>query len=147
MEKRIIDFLIKAKKATYAGKGVEKEPSRPHSHDLDYIEGELTYIDTYLGGYSFAGEEALWEHDQPFWAMNYIGRVLSDEFDGDFLKEALSVISEDKPFRGPETFLRDNYEYKCKIEGDFAWFSGEEAIHYKGLKVYECIFHGGNIIK
>jgi hypothetical protein len=32
----IIPFLCKAKKATYAGKGPEKIPSRPGSHDLQY---------------------------------------------------------------------------------------------------------------
>ena len=46
----IIDFLIKAKKATYAGKGAETASSRPQSHDLIYEEGGLTYYDTYLGG-------------------------------------------------------------------------------------------------
>ena len=36
MDNRIIDFLIRAKKATYAGKGAETESSRPESHDLIY---------------------------------------------------------------------------------------------------------------
>ncbi len=30
----MIGFLIKAKRATYAGKGAETVPSRPKSHDL-----------------------------------------------------------------------------------------------------------------
>ena len=59
MDKRIIDFLIRAKKATYAGKGAETASSRPESHDLIYREDDLMYYDTYLGGNKFAGEEAL----------------------------------------------------------------------------------------
>lgn len=67
MEKHLVDFLLKAKRATYAGKGAETTPSRTKSHDLIYREGELTYYDTYLGGEKFAGEEALWIADKPFW--------------------------------------------------------------------------------
>lgn len=59
MDSDLIDFLIRAKKATYAGEGKEAPSSRPHSHDFHYSEGTLRYIDTYLGSTQFAGEEAL----------------------------------------------------------------------------------------
>lgn len=145
MEKNIIEFLMKAKKATYAGKGGEVGSSRPESHDLEFEEDQLKYIDTYLGGLKFAGEEAMWKNDSPFWAMNYIGRVLSDEFEGDFLKEALSNVPKDMPFRGPKEFQRGNFEYRCEVIGDIDWFNGSEVIYKNGIKVYECIFHGGQI--
>ena len=58
MDKRTVEFLIRAKHATYAGKGAETAPSRTGSHDLAYREGDLMYYDTYLGGEKFAGEEA-----------------------------------------------------------------------------------------
>lgn len=77
-------FLRRAKQATYAGKGPESEASRPQSHDLRYEEAERIYIDTYLGGECFAGEEAIWENGQPIWAMNYCGRVLGNGFSGAF---------------------------------------------------------------
>nr|WP_282434165.1 DUF5680 domain-containing protein [Desulfosporosinus acidiphilus] len=32
-----------------------------------------------MGGRNFAGEETLWENNQPFWSMNYIGRILPME--------------------------------------------------------------------
>ena len=51
----IIQFLIRAKCATYAGKGAETASSRPSSHDLEYREGDLMYLDTFLGGERFAG--------------------------------------------------------------------------------------------
>jgi hypothetical protein len=138
-------FLIRAKRATYAGKGREEEPSRLKSHDLKYVEGEYTYYDTYLGGDSFAGEEAMWIKDNPYWAMNYVGRVIGSNFSGDFLKEALKEVPLDKPFRGPSFYEHDGYIYRCKIDGEFNWFRGHETIERDNQTIYECYFHGGLI--
>jgi len=146
MDKNVIKFLIRAKKATYAGKGAQTASSKPNSHDLQYSEGQLKYIDTYLGGSKFAGEEALWNNNIPFWSMNYIGRVIGENFSGDFLKEALLNVPEEYPFRGPLIYKNGDYSYICKIDGDFHWFNGIEEICYKDKKIYECIFHGGDII-
>ncbi|MBP5655631.1 MAG: hypothetical protein J6X33_08970 [Clostridiales bacterium] len=145
MDKKIIDFLIRAKRATYAGKGAETESSRPGSHDLIYEEGDLMYYDTYLGAGKFAGEEALWIGGKPYWSMNYVGRVTGDDFSGDFLKEALLLVPEDKPYRGPSTYTNGDYTYKCEVEGDFEWFSGRETISLRGVVIYECLYHGGMI--
>lgn len=145
MDKELVSFLIKAKQATYAGKGAETESSRVKSHDLIYREGEYMYYDTYLGGDKFAGEEALWISEIPYWSMNYAGRVTGDNFSGDFLKEALLNVPEDKPFRGPDEYVNGDYAYKCGIDGDFEWFQGYETISYKGEIIYECYFHGGLI--
>lgn len=145
MDKELVSFLIKAKQATYAGKGAETESSRVKSHDLIYREGEYMYYDTYLGGDKFAGEEALWISEIPYWSMNYVGRVTGDNFSGDFLKEALLNVPEDKPFRGPDEYVNGDYAYKCSIDGDFEWFQGYETISYKGEIIYECYFHGGLI--
>jgi transcriptional regulator with XRE-family HTH domain len=142
----IIPFLIRAKRATYAGHGAEEAPSRPASHDLKYREGALSYYDTYLGGEKFAGEEAVWDGDTPVWAMNYAGRVLATGFGGDFLKEALAAVPEDMPYRGPRLFQRGAYSYHCVADGDFGWFTGFEEAFSEGEKVYECRFHGGLII-
>ena len=144
-DSQVTDFLIRAKKATYAGKGAESASSRPKSHDLQYSEGRLTYIDTYLGGEKFAGEEALWRDGEPFWSMNYIGRVTGENFSGDFLKAALLRVSADKPFRGPARYEDGGYVYECEVNGDTSWFSGRETISLNGVQIYECIFHGGSI--
>ena len=145
MDKEVVDFLIKAKHATYAGKGAETASSRLKSHDLIYKDGEYMYYDTYLGGDKFAGEEALWISEIPYWSMNYVGRVTGDNFSGDFLKEALLRVPEDKPFRGPSEYTDGDYSYKCDINGKYDWFQGYETISYKGALIYECIFHGGLI--
>jgi len=146
MDENVIEFLIRAKRATYAGKGNQTASSRPNSHDLQYSEGYLKYIDTYLGGSKFAGEEALWNNNVPFWSMNYIGRVIGENFSGDFLKEALLHVPEEYPFRGPFNYKNGDYSYCCKISGYFHWFDGIENIYYKDNKIYECIFHGGDIM-
>ena len=145
MQDRIIDFLIRAKKATYAGKGAETASSRPASHDLEYSEGDLLYYDTYLGGGKFAGEEALWIGGKPYWSMNYAGRVTGDNFSGDFLKEALLRVPADKPYRGPEEYSEGGYTYKSEVDGSFDWFQGKETISFLGSIIYECCYHGGLI--
>lgn len=141
----VIDFLCKAKKSTYAGKGAEIKASRPNSHDLEYVEGDLKYIDTYLGGEQFSGEEALWKNDIPFWSMNYVGRILGEGFSGSFLKEVLSLVPKDNPYRGPVIYQSGQYKYHCVINGEFEWFQGYEEIYFDNNKVYECFFHGGSI--
>jgi hypothetical protein len=141
----IIPFLIRAKKQTYAAKGGQVASSRPCSHDLRYEEGEMLYIDTYLGGERFAGEEAVWRKNVPLWAMNYVGRVTGENFSGDFLKEALLNVPEDMPYRGPASYASGDYLYKCNVSGDFSFFSGYEEIFFRGESIYECHFHGGEI--
>jgi hypothetical protein len=143
--KTVIEFLLRAKKATYAGKGPESAPSRPASHDLQYTEGDLLYIDTYVGGEKFAGEEAIWKDGQPFWVMNYCGRVIGEGFSGDFLKEALAKVPFDKPYRGPAEYRNGEYLYKCSVQGDFNWYHGFEEIYNGSKKIYECMFHGGDV--
>lgn len=146
MNEEIVSFLIKAKKATYAGKGTETESTRPKSHDLVHSEGDYMYYDTYLGGERFAGEEALWISGTPYWSMNYAGRVTGSHFSGDFLKEALLHVPVTMPFRGPEEYINGDYTYHCQVTGDFEWFQGCETISFQGQVIYECYFHG-SIIK
>ena len=140
----IIEFLIEAKKNTYAGKKGEVNSSRLNSHDLKYEKDNLMYYDTYLGNDKFSGSEALWVNNKPYWSLNYMGRVLDIKtFSGDFLKEALLHVNKEYPFRGPLSYKNGDYEYKMSLNGDFNWFNGYEYITYKGIKIYECNFHGG----
>lgn len=140
-----IDFLCRAKKSTYAGNGLEVRASRTNSHDLEYVEGDFRYLDTYLGGERFSGEEAIWKKDIPLWSMNYIGRVLDESFSGNFLKEVLSLVAKENPYRGPIMYEKGQYQYHCIINGEFEWFQGYEEIYFNSIKVYECFFHGGII--
>ncbi len=145
MEPNLVSFLLRAKRNTYAAHGAEVPASRPNSHDLSYREGDLLYLDTYLGGMAFAGEEAVWDGETPIWSMNYCGRVTGEGFRGDFLKEALLRGSTDQPYRGPETYSEGDLTYLCHVDGTFLWFQGYEEILRENVRVYECYFHGGSI--
>ena len=146
MSENILGFLVRAKRAVFAADRTKFETSRPNSNDSQYVEGNLKYIDTFLGGASFSGQEALWKDDIPFWSMNYIGRLLIDDFSVyNFLNQALRLVSEEYPYRGPMQYEDGDYLYKCTIDGEFNWFSGTEEIFYKNTKVYELVFHGGEV--
>lgn len=142
----LIEFLVKAKKNTYAGNGKKEDVScRSQSNDLIYEEGKYKYFDSYFGGERFIGEEVLFVADKPVWAMNYSGVEFNENFSGTFLKKALLNVPMNKPFRGPELFQEGDYLYICKSEGDFGFFSGKEEIYLGDEKVFECLFHGGII--
>lgn len=143
-----IDFLVRAKRDTYASGRAPDSSSRPSSHDLSYAEGDLKYIDTYLGGFHFIGEEAVWQGSTPLWGMNYYGKMLAGEFPegfSEFLKAALLRVPREAPFRGPAEFHAGNFDYTCKWEGELKRFVGEEEIFYNGERVYWLAFHGGEI--
>ncbi len=141
-------FLLRASKVTYAGYGKEDEvSSRPGSHDLRYEEKPYLYIDTYLGGELFGGEEAVFENGRCIWLMNYCGRVIGEGFSGDFLKEALRERPLEMPYRGPVCFRCDEFCYVNHVSGNMEWFSGEEEIFCGSRRIYECRYHGGSVRK
>ncbi len=146
---RFVQFLVKAKQNTYAAGGQEAGSSRPASHDLRYAEGDYLYIDSYLGGIDFAGEEGVWVQDRPVWSMNYYGTMHTDDITEDFskcLKQALLRIPPDAPYRGPAEFRYDrHYLYRCYWQGDLECFQGHETIFRDGQMIYELWYHGGRI--
>lgn len=145
-----IPFLLRAKQNTYAaGDAGKVEPSRKESCDLAYREGEWSYLDTYLGGFAFIGEEAVWKNGVPIWGMNYYGMMtIADVPEGftKFHKDALMLIPAEAPFRGPAEFSRERFAYICRWEGDPARFSGDESISFDGQVIYVLTFHGGLVV-
>lgn len=140
---KLIEFRLEANVNTYAAFMNETKSTRLDSHDYTYSNGSYTYHDTYVGAEQFAGEEAIWFEGKAQYAMNYMGRVLGQQFSGDFLKEALRKADKNMPYRGPEYYQSGEYLYKCNVVGDFTWFQGNEEIYCNHKKVYECYFHGG----
>ena len=146
--KELTNFIIRAKLNTYAGHGPQSTSSRPSSKDLQYSENGLLYIDTYLGSCNFLGEEAVWKAGIPVWGMNYWGRMLTGEIPegfSEFLRAALREVTPEAPYRGPDTFISEAFEYYCTWKGNFYDFSGTEGIMNKGKVVYVLDFHGGSI--
>ena len=112
-----------------------------NSHDYRYQnKNGFTYLDSYLGGECFVGEEVVWLHENPVWSMNYVGRVIGENFSGDFLKEVLMQVPAELPFRGPEIYTKGDYHYHCKVDGEFVWFQGYEVIFTWMKKYMSAIF-------
>jgi len=95
---KLIEFRFEANVNTYAAYMNETDSTRMDSHDFSYSSGPYTYHDTYVGGEKFAGEEAIWGDGKIQYAMNYLGRVLDQQFNGDFLKEALRKADKKMPY-------------------------------------------------
>ena len=108
-------FLVKAKKATYANKTNKVNSSRKESHDYSYQENNYTYLDSFFGAENFSGQEIVYKDEKPCWSMNYYGRVIEENFNGDFLKEALLQVDEELPFRGPLFYQKGDYLYLLRI--------------------------------
>ena len=141
-------FLIQAKQKTYASGKNPDHSSRPHSHDLHFTEGDYAYIDTYLGGFHFIGEEAVWYQGKPVWGMNYYGKMLTEVIPAgfsEFLKAALMRVPKEMPFRGPEEYHNGDFSYHCRVEGNLERFVGEEEISFDDKPIYRLAFHGGEI--
>lgn len=154
MEKELYNFLIEAKKQTYANENVKKvASSRKGSHDYHYENNNMMYHDTYFGGTKFMGEEVVYFNDEtPIWGMNYYGitmdETLSEEAMDKALRPALMMVGEDSdiiPVRGPRKYNNGDYEYNFIVNGTLENFEGHETIHKGEIKVYELKCHGGII--
>ena len=126
MDKKIYNFLIEAKKQTYANEIVKKvNSSRKGSHDYHYENDGMIYHDTYFGGTKFMGEEVVYQsEDTPIWGMNYYGitldETISEEAIDKALRPALMMVGEDKdviPVRGPKNYQNGEYEYNFSVNG------------------------------
>ncbi len=139
-------FLIKAKANSYAS-GKEGTTLPGDGKELSFAENEFTYKDRYFGENPFIGEEIIWKNERVVWGMNFYGGVSSkiapvgDVYE--FLQQALRAAKDDQPFRGPEHFAYQNFEYRNDIQGTIEAFTGVECIFYQDEEVYRLAYHGG----
>jgi Domain of unknown function (DUF5680) len=142
------NFIIEAKKNTYASGAKKETPSRPNSKDYAYKKFNYYYLDSHLGDREFIGEELVWENEKVSWGMNYKGQILVDELPSgfnNFLKKSLKNVSDDCPFRGPKYFKEDDFIYQCNWDGDLTSFNGMESILHNGIEIFKLYFHGGSL--
>ena len=149
--KQLSKFLVKAKINTYASSGESGEKILPNgSKEFEFEEKEFKYRDRYFGYNPFIGEEIIWQSKKIVWGMNYYGEIVSKIIPTkeiyQSLQEALKKITDGKPFRGPDNFKKDKFEYINKIEGTVEKFKGEETIFYKKQFVYKLHYHGGLVV-
>lgn len=143
-------FIVEAKAATYVGGGATHAPCRPKSHDIGFQRHEWRYLDSYLGGTDFLGQEIVWLAEQPVWAMNYYGRILrADLIDADVaaqvIKQALAEMYLQGRFLGGFEWKRAAHSYEDQNQGEFTSFSGNERIVISQIEVYRLDYHGGLI--
>jgi len=147
--KRLCEFLVKAKKTTYAtGEAAKKIIEKDKSTTLIFEEGNLKYHDNYFGGEPFGGREVVFFQNEPVYIMTYYGSV--SESVSDFkvvykiLQKALLLIPEDYPFRGPSDYSEDGLIYKNSYTGEIDSFFGEEIItSADGKEIYRAKYAGG----
>ncbi len=158
---KLAKFLVNAKKATYASENTIElpNPERPLHKELEYSDGEFYYIDSYIGFFQAPGieEVRLKNREGPtIWTMAYSGGMLP-RYQKDIifakkifrhLKKALSLVTEDIPFRGPRLYEEDGLRYKNIVEGDIKRFRLLEDISLvdNGEEVFaqDCV--GGLVI-
>lgn len=148
----IEEFLIEAKKQTYANENVEKvNSSRLNSKDYEYKKDNMIYHDTYFGETNFIGEEVVYIDNDIYWAMNYYGvtfdDTLGEEAMDKALRPALIMVEKDDiiPVRGPKEFNNGEYKYTFDANGDLNYFNGIETIYKNDKKIYELKCSGGLI--
>jgi len=149
-KKQLCEFLVKAKKATYAaGKKAKKIVEDDKSTTLIFKEGNWKYQDNYFGGEPFGGREVVFFKNEPVYFMGYYGLV--DDFVAGFemvykiLRKALLLIPKNKPFRGPGKYAEGDLIYINKYTGKIDNFFGEEIITMNGKKIYKAKYMGGFI--
>jgi hypothetical protein len=143
-------FIVTAKNHTYAGSGKEISPSRPSSHDLEYIENDFRYLDSYFGGQNFIGEEIVYNKGIPVWGMNYYGVDLRPELIsaaeiGAMIKKSLKEMYKEGRFLGGFEYIDHDLRYVDKSDGPITNFSGLEEIFKNGILVYKLSYAGGLI--
>jgi len=142
-------FLVKAKKSTYAaGDTAKKIVEADKSTTLIFEDGDWKYHDNYFGGEPYGGREVVFFQSLPVYMMVYYGWVIEGVADVQAvyktLQGALSLIPEDKPFRGPKKYNLDGAEYINVYEGEIDNFFGEEIIKsVDGNEIYKAKYVGG----
>ncbi len=142
------EFIVRAKQATYVGSGQKLLPYRLGSHDLQFLDGDWAYHDSYLGENDFIGEEAVYYRGKVIWAMNYFGRILKPEKitsaqAGAMIKASLTKMYAEGRFLGRFEHSEGDLTYVDTNEGDVQFFTGREWISRGVETVYELVYHGG----
>jgi hypothetical protein len=147
-----VDFLLHAKRHTYASQGDEATVTLLVSgtKQLEYRDGLFFYRDIYVGMAYFVGQEIVSYQDHPVWSMSYAGGVVPAIKDRAAigaiyacLRLALRQGTVAQPYRGPAMGLEGSYVYTNQSEGTLEAFWGYERITDHAQPVYELHYSGG----
>lgn len=148
-------FIVRAKKACYAGGGREVEPQVPGFKEFEYVEGDWNYRDSYFGYYFVpGGREIVKFKGQAVWIMAYNGGMKPEcRWNEDFarqtfsfLKKALSLVQASRPFKGPMKFADGDWRYSDGSRGNISNFNGSEKIVHDNSEVFKQDYFGGIVV-
>lgn len=148
----LIDFLLIAKKSTYAaGDFVNKIKESDNSTTIIFEDWSWKYHDNYFWGEPYGGREVVFFQWNPVWMMTYYGWVIESIDDPahiyTILQEALLRIPSNAPYRGPEEYRSWEYEYSNTFSGGIDNFQGTEIITHDWLEIYKASYMGGFVDK
>ena len=147
-KKELCKFLVKAKKSTYAaGDAAKKIVNGDKSTTLIFEDGDWKYHDNYFGGEPYGGREVVFFKSKPIYIMVYYGQVNESVPDINkvygILMNALKLVPENRPYRGPEKYNKGNLSYSNNFTGKIDNFFGEEIIKESGREIYKAKYIGG----
>ncbi len=147
--KQLCEFLVQAKKSTYAlGDDSIKIKESDGSTSLIFEKGDWKYHDNYFGGEPYGGREVVFFKNKPVYIMVYYGQIknfsMGIEKIYHFLQESLRLIPEGRPFRGPEVYDQGSMRYLNIFSGEIDNFFGKETIELENEgEIYEARYVGG----
>lgn len=140
-------FLIDSNKAGYAGGEEKKWVKEPDgSTTIPFEKGLFKSHDNFFGGEPYGGRTVVFYEGKPVWMMVYYGKVMEEIEPKSvyrILKNALSKMPEDYPYRGPREHREGEYVYTNSWQGEIDDFSGGEQITKSGTLIYKANYLGG----
>jgi len=150
MDKKILKFIAKAKKQTYASTTSKPKKTKDGGKTYTVKQGDYTYTDTYFGNLIDCGQERVYHKGKVIWAMAYRGGMCpgKENFSKQaftFLKKCMQKIPKEFPARGPKKVKEGKFLYENKWKGNIRGFIGEENVYYAGKQVCFRNYVGGLI--
>jgi hypothetical protein len=141
-------FLVEATRRGYAaGREATKLKEADRSTTIVYESDEWRLHDNYFGGEPYGGRAVVFLHGRPVWLAMYYGRVTDPAYEVQpiysFLRQALLLAPEHRPFRGPDEFSDGAFTYRNFWRGELEDFSGKETIDQDARRVYVARYAGG----
>lgn len=143
-------FIVKASKKGYASDSTVVIEEPDGSKSVYFEEGDWKYHDNWFGGEPYGGRTVIFHKGKAVWMMLYQGMIfpwvkISPEKIYVFLRKTLQLITEERPYRGPERYVQDGLAYLSDLEGDVEAFKGTENIVNSSFR-HEKMYYAANFM-
>ena len=148
MDKKLLKFIAKAKKQTYASETSKEKKTKDGGKHYIVKQGDYTYTDIYFGNLVDCGQERVYYKGKIIWLMVYRGGMCKgfEDFSKPaftFLKKCMRKIPKNFPARGPKKLTQGKFRYENIWKGNIKGFVGEENIYYNNKQVCFRNYIGG----